>query len=103
MYIVFDALDECPGRDELLTLLHMMHGWRLDILHCLVISRYQGDIEKKLRRLVSHEIPIDESLIAGDIRLYVSKTLADDIKFQMWSAEEKAMIEAALTWRQHGM
>jgi hypothetical protein len=35
-YIVLDALDECPGREELLELVKTMDFWNFETLHILV-------------------------------------------------------------------
>lgn len=103
VYVIFDALDECPQREELLALLETMHDWGLSTLHLLATSRPEQDIEQNLGRIISHEIVMYESLVDGDIRIHVSKTLDDDNKFQMYSKEEKHMIESALIKGAHGM
>lgn len=101
VYLIFDALEECPDRHELLKLLELIHDWGIDTLHVLVTSRTERDIEKGLTRLVSHEVPMDESLVDGDIRLHVTETL--DRHFQMCSVEEKNNIESTLIGRARGM
>jgi hypothetical protein len=103
VYIVFDALDECVDLPELLTLLREIHDWGLDTVHLLTTSRIKQDIEGALNHLISHRVPMDETLVSGDIRVHVSQTLARDIKLKMYSAEEKGMIESALIEGAHGM
>jgi hypothetical protein len=103
VYIVFDALDECPERVGLLSMLREMHAWGHGTLHMLTTSRKERDIEETLHALVSHEVAMDESLVDGDIHIHVTRTLAEDIKFQMCSAEEKAMIETTLIKGARGM
>jgi hypothetical protein len=46
---------------------------------------------------------MDEKLIDGDIRLHVSRTLEDDIKFRTFSAGEKEMVVTTLIEGAHGM
>ena len=46
---------------------------------------------------------MDQSLVDGDIRVFVSSSLDRDIKFKMWSAEEKKTIESTLVEGAHGM
>lgn len=103
VYIVFDALDECLERDELLRSLDTMHGWKLGMLHLLTTSRREGEIEEALTGLVSHQVPMDGRLVDGDIRMHVRKTVGEDVKFQIWSVEEREMIETTLTKGAHGM
>ena len=103
MHIVLDAIDECPERDRLLTLLDLIHGWGIDSLHLLVTSRKERDIEDKLNPLASHHVPMDGGLVKGDIRLHVIKMLDHDIKFQMCSRTEKNNIENVSIEGAHGM
>lgn len=103
VYIVFDTLDECLERAEMMALLTEIHNWELSTLHLLVTSRKERDIEESLKSLVSHQAPMDESVIDSDIRVYVSKTLNNDVKLKMCSLREKQMIEAALIDGARGM
>ncbi|KAF8515201.1 hypothetical protein JB92DRAFT_2915804 [Gautieria morchelliformis] len=103
VYIVFDALDECPERSRFLKVLREGHDWKLDALHLLATSRKEGDIQKALSGLVSHEVPMDEGLVDGDIQVYVSRRLVEDVEFSMYSADEKEMVKTALTQGAHGM
>ncbi|KAF8479974.1 hypothetical protein JB92DRAFT_2679716, partial [Gautieria morchelliformis] len=61
VYIVFDALDECPQRSGFLEVLGEVHDWELDTLHLLATSRDERDIAKALSGLVSHEVSMDET------------------------------------------
>lgn len=103
VYIILDALDECPERNKLLKLLEVIHDWSIGTLHILVTSRKKRDIEVRLRRLVSYEVAMDEGDVDGDVRIHVSRVLDQDIEFQMFSAEEKQKIEATLVNGTHGM
>jgi hypothetical protein len=103
VYIVFDALDECPERSRFLAAIQNLHGWGFDTLHLLATSRKETDIEDMLRGLVSHEVPMDEKLIHGDIQLHVSRTIEDDTKFRKFSAAEKEMVMTSLVEGAHGM
>ncbi|KAF8528725.1 hypothetical protein JB92DRAFT_749607 [Gautieria morchelliformis] len=103
VYIVLDALDECPERDELLTLLRDIMDWGLGTLHLLAASRRESDIEDMLDSVTSHQVYLDESLVDDDIRVHVSKTLDLDIKFSRCSTEEKKIIESTLADGAHGM
>ncbi|KAF8532006.1 hypothetical protein JB92DRAFT_2781150, partial [Gautieria morchelliformis] len=103
VYIIFDALDECPERSRFLTATKDIHNWKIDTLHLLAMSRKERDIEDTLSGLISHEVPMDERLIDGDIRVHLSRTLEDDIKFNMCTAEEKEMVMTTLMEGAHGM
>ncbi|KAF8515200.1 hypothetical protein JB92DRAFT_2915802 [Gautieria morchelliformis] len=103
VYLVFDALDECPERSRFLKVLREGHDWKLDALHLLATSRKEGDIQKALSGLVSHEVPMDEGLVDGDIQVYVSRRLVEDVEFSMYSADGKEMVNTTLTQGAHGM
>jgi hypothetical protein len=103
VYIVFDALDECPERSRFLAAIQDIHDWEFDTLHLLATSRRERDIEDTLSGLISHEVLMDEKLLDGDIRLHVSRTLEDDTKFKMFSAVEKEMVMTTLIEGAHGM
>ncbi|KAF8476271.1 hypothetical protein JB92DRAFT_2675324, partial [Gautieria morchelliformis] len=100
---IFDALDECPDRHQFLDLIKDIHGWNFDTLRLLATSRYEQDIEKTLRDLVSHEVSMDDGLVDSDIRVYVSRQLEDDNKLSKYSAEKKEEIETTLSDGAHGM
>ncbi|KAF8476268.1 hypothetical protein JB92DRAFT_2770147, partial [Gautieria morchelliformis] len=102
VYIIFDALDECPDRDQFLKLIKEIHEWNFDTLRLLATSRYEQDIEKNLRDLVSHEVSMDEGLVDIDIRVYVSRQLKDDNKLSKYSAEKKEEIQTTLSDGAHG-
>ncbi|KAF8513462.1 hypothetical protein JB92DRAFT_2721348, partial [Gautieria morchelliformis] len=103
VYIIFDALDECPDRHRFLNLIKEIHGWNFDTLRLLATSRYEQDIEKTLRDFVSHEVSMDEGLVDSDIRVYVSRQLKDDNKLSKYSAEKKEEIETTLSDGARGM
>ena len=103
VYLVFDALDECQGRREFLTLLQTFRYWEIGAIHLLATSRHEQDIAKVLTGLVSYSVPMDEKFVDSDIRFHVSTTLNDDPAFGMYSAEERKMVETVLTEGAHGM
>ncbi|KAF8466290.1 ankyrin repeat-containing domain protein, partial [Gautieria morchelliformis] len=104
VYIFFDALDECPDRHQFLKLIKEIHGWNFDTLHLLATSRYEPDIEKTLRDLVSHQVSMDEGLVYSDIQVYVSRALKDDnSKLSKYSAEKKENIKTTLSDGAHGV
>jgi len=72
-------------------------------LHLLATSRQELDIARASETLVSHDVPMDGSLVDRDIRVHVPKTLDHDDEFRMHSAEERKLVETALTGGAHGM
>ncbi|KAF8522653.1 hypothetical protein JB92DRAFT_3268881, partial [Gautieria morchelliformis] len=48
VYIVFDALDECPERSRFLEVIEEINDWKFDILHLMATSRKERDIEEML-------------------------------------------------------
>jgi hypothetical protein len=74
-----------------------------DTLHFLVTSRKERDIEEALDRMFSHEVYMHESLVDADIRVHISRTLDDDKRFSMCSAEEKGLVKTTLVNGAHGM
>jgi hypothetical protein len=103
VYIIFDALDECPDRHQFLQLINEIHGWNFSTLRLLATSRDEQDIEEALMDLISHQVSMDEGLIDSDIRVYVSRKLKDDNKLSKYSAEKKETIENTLIDGAHGM
>ncbi|KAF8507874.1 hypothetical protein JB92DRAFT_2815068, partial [Gautieria morchelliformis] len=103
VYIIFDALDECPDRPQFLKLIKEIYEWNFDKLHLLATSRYEQDIEKTLRDFVSHQVPMAESLVDGDIQVYVSRQMNDDPKFIRYSEEKRQTIKTTLMDGAHGM
>ena len=94
--------DECQDRREFLTLVKNIHSWEIGTIHVLATSRHEQDIAKVLTTLVPYNVPMDKNFVNGDIRYHVSKTLSDDPDFGMYSAEERKMVETALTEGAHG-
>jgi len=102
-YIVLDALDECSERDDLLSLIEEIVGWKLGTLHILATSRKEQEIEDCLSSLVSNQINIQSTVVDADIRIHVRDRLQKDRKLRKWSAEAQLEIEAALVDGAHGM
>ncbi|KAF7539331.1 hypothetical protein G7054_g2214 [Neopestalotiopsis clavispora] len=81
VYIVFDALDECPHQDkkgqrhELLDCVKSLNK-RHSKLHLLVTSRPEPDIQAELRPVASCNLDIEEP-IRSDVARFVKVTLKD--------------------------
>ena len=107
-YIVVDALDECPERDEereeLLRIINRIQSWSLRNLHLLATSRQEFDIEEAMTPLLtSPAICIQNAQVDADIKTYVRDQLATDTKLKKWPADLKAEIEETLLTGANGM
>ena len=80
MYLIFDALDECPKRRELLRWLEEIVSAKLDGVHLLVTSRWEEDIRASLEQPIPEVINL-ESQVHGDIEIYIQKALRNDSRF----------------------
>ncbi len=101
-YIILDALDECPERDELLEFLKVAVGWKFDDLHVLVTSRPLKDIEEALDSTSARRVCLQSQLVNPDIETYVRTRLRDD-KALEWPPSVHRDIEHRLTEGACGM
>jgi hypothetical protein len=112
VYLVIDALDECPRpngeRDKLLKCLEKIHNWTLTNLHVLYTSRPEPDIEAELALLFSGParsiIDLQERReeVNRDIGTYIDQKIASS-EFRDWPLETKNDVKAALTDKADGM
>ena len=107
VFIVIDALDECPKgyeRGELLQLIRDIKSWSLPNLHLLSTSRQEPDIEDELTPLLtSAAIPIQGSEVESDIKLYIASELATDSKLRKWPSNIRVEIANTLAAGANGM
>jgi hypothetical protein len=110
IFIVADALDECPRnregnlRAELLELITEINSWSPSNIHLLITSRPEQDIKEILTSLpTTRMISLHGSQVASDIKLHISSQLSTDPKLRTWPREEKAHIEKVLTMGANGM
>ena len=107
VFIILDALDECPKngeREQLLVALSEIMSQSCGNLHVLVTSRREPDIEQSLLPLLTHPaISVHGSGLDLDIKMYISWQLATDSRLKKWSAEIKSEIENSLTAGANGM
>ena len=116
VYIIIDALDECPKecgllqRDGLLETLRELHDKKFSNIHLMCTSRSQKDIETAFKSLVSPAaIAIDldssdcTSLVEADIGLYLDQVFATGT-FQSWHDDDvKTEAKEALIKKAGGM
>jgi hypothetical protein len=110
MYIIIDALDECPNsgmpspREEVLNLLEGLARLHLPNLHICVTSRLEVDIKKTLEKLPHSTVSLhDERGQQKDISNYLSSTVEADRKMWSWRAEEKKLVVTDLSNKADGM
>jgi hypothetical protein len=102
-YIVIDALDECTEREELLRVLSALVSMNDASLRILVTSRYEMDIKKELKDIVTDSISIEGLHVTRDISVYVRNQVASDSKLKKWPDDLKMRIETTLVTRAQGM
>ena len=111
IYIIVDALDECPNnyglptpREELLDLVKNLVGLRIPNLHICVTSRPEIDIQSSLELLTSLCVSLhNESGQKKDIVDYISSVVCSDTKMRRWREEDRKLVIETLTERANGM
>ena len=111
IYIIVDALDECPdltgtpsAREEVLELVQELVGLKLSNLHLCVASRPEIDIRKTLEPLGPLQISLhDESGQRDDIIEYIKSVVHSDRKMRSWRHEDKELVIKVLSEKADGM
>ncbi len=107
IYIIFDALDECTDKLELLSVIEEIYSWKMGNLHFIVTSRQEKDIQESFDSLIGKDkqISIQSALVNDDIRAYVQERLKTDRQLRRWQSrsEVRQEIEDALMDKAAGM
>jgi hypothetical protein len=111
VYLIIDALDECPNhtglptsREEVLDLIEDLVELHLPKVHICVTSRPEIDIQTTLELLTSLCIPLhNQSGQTKDIIDYVSSTVYSDKMMRRWREEDRSLVIKTLTERADGM
>jgi len=112
IYIVVDALDECPddygwpktARAEVLHVVKDFVGLDFPNLRICVTSRPEVDIKSILNQLTIHAVSLhDESEQQEGIADYVSTIVNSDEKMREWPDEDKELVVKVLSGRADGM
>ena len=110
MYVVMDALDECPDlgfpstREEVLVVLKDLVGLHLPNLRICVTSRPEVDIKSVLNQLTIHDISLhNQREQRKGIADYVSSIVNSDMKMREWPDEDKELVIKELSERADGM
>jgi hypothetical protein len=111
IYIIVDALDECPNssgmptpREKVLEFLEDLIDYELPNVHICVSSRPEFDIRSVLEPLASFRVSLhDETGQRKDILDYVSAVVHSDRRMRKWRAEDKQLVIDTLSERADGM
>ena len=111
IYIIIDALDECPNvsgrptaRDEVLEIIEELVDLKLPNVHLCVTSRPEADIRTVLEPLTSLKISLhDESGQKEDIIQYIKSVVCSDRNMRRWKEEDKKLVIDTLSEKADGM
>jgi NACHT domain len=111
VYIIIDALDECPNvsgrptaRDEVLEIIEEIVDLKLPNVHLCVTSRPEADIRMVLEPLTSLKISLhDESGQKEDIIQYIKFVVRSDRNMRRWKEEDKKLVIDTLSEKADGM
>ena len=111
IYIVVDALDECPNvsgyptpREQVLMVVQELVNLRLPNLHFCITSRPEVDIRDALSSLTVHNLSLHEQ--AGqnqDIFDYIKFVVYTDPKMRRWREDDKQLVISILIEKAGGM
>jgi hypothetical protein len=111
IYLIIDALDECPNtsgvvspRDRVLELIEDLVEQPVPNLRICVTSRPEADILEALEPLEPHTVSLhDEDGQKRDIIDYVTFVVHSDRKMRKWRAEEKKLVIDTISEKADGM
>jgi hypothetical protein len=111
IYIIVDALDECPdlsgtpsAREEVLELIGELVDLELPNVHVCVASRPEMDIRLVLDPLTTLKISLhDEAGQKDDIVKYIKYVVNSDRKMQRWNEDDKIIVVGMLSDKVDGM
>ena len=111
IYIVVDAVDECPNfpgrpsaREEVLEFVEEIANLNLPNIHLCVASRPEMDVRAVLESLTTLKISLhDESGQKEDIIKYINSVVRSDRGMQRWKEEDKQLVVGTLSGKADGM
>jgi hypothetical protein len=111
IYIVVDALDECPNlsgtpsaREEVLELIEELVDLKLPNVHLCVASRPEMDIRVILDPLTTLKISLhDETGQKEDIVKYIKTVVYSDRVMKRWNEDDKQIVVVTLSNKADGM
>jgi hypothetical protein len=111
VYVIIDAVDECPNnygmptsREMVLELLNELASLQFSHVHFCITSRPEVDIRIILEPLTSHIISLhDEGGQRKDILDYINSVIESDLNTRRWREEDKQLVINALAQKADGM
>ena len=111
VYIIVDALDECPTdsgvtphRERVLNLVNKLVDLHLPNLRICATSRPEADIQAALASSTSHTISLHgEAGQNKDIADYIRSVVNSDGRMQKWRKKDKDMVISTLSQKADGM
>ena len=111
IYIIVDALDECPNspgapspRELVLDLIEDLVVLQHPNLRICITSRPEADIQEALGPLVSHSVSLhDEPGQQQDIMDYIISAVQSDRKMRKWREGDRKLVIDTLSSRADGM
>ena len=111
MYIIIDALDECPNvsgmptaREQVLDFLEGLVELKLPNLHTCASSRPEIDIRNILEPLAPLRVSLqDEDGQKADISSYISVVVQSDRRMRKWREEDRWLVIKTLSDKADGM
>ena len=111
VFLIVDALDECPNtsalsspREEVLVFLEDLIDSQFPNLRICITSRPEADIRTILEPLTFRSISLhDESGQMEDIENYIKSVVNNNRKMRRWKVEHKQLVIDVLTKRADGM
>ena len=111
IYLVMDALDECPNdsgipspREKVLDLVEELVELHHPNLRLCITSRPEYDIRTILDPLATQQVSLHhESGQKEDITTYVTSVVHSDRKMRKWRDDDKNMVVEKLTEKADGM
>ena len=111
VYIIVDALDECPNdsglptpREEVLEVFKNLVSLHVPNLHICVTSRPEIDIQNVFEPLTSLRVSLhNQSGQTKDIMDYISSVVYSDTKMRRWREEDRKLVIETLSERADGM
>ena len=111
IYIIIDALDECPNfpgrpsaREKVLDLIEELVNLKLPNVHLCVASRPEIDIRTVLEPLTSLKISLhDEIGQKEDIIKYIESVVHSDRRMRKWREEDQNLVIDTLSQNAEGM
>ena len=111
LYIIVDALDECPhnlgtptSREKVLEFVDKLLSLRLHHVRICITSRPEVDIQSSLGHLTSHCVSLhDQSGQRKDIIDYIEHFVESDRRMEKWRKEDKELVIKTLAQKAQGM